>query len=725
MCGKLVLHEQAMASLFDTHVTKGALMVLLKFASRFLASQVHITDSMANGLDVSTVSEDSCEATGVHVELQRVRVTNARYGGVSLVSLSESSVSMQEVTVHECAAKGIFLDIRRECQVELADIDANGNGADGIHIDDRSATSTILARRITSSENWHAGLRITSSVEFDHLENLKLQKPRSKLGPRVMLEQVDVLSNTETGLRAHNILALVAKRVRAKGNQGIGVFVGESPGAELLDIESEANSVGISLYGAAFSRKRDVLSAWADGRIRLVDNIIGLQLRHANLEASNAVWYVVKNAVGIHMEQSNDIVIRGIVHFNKAADTDLRGRHGGAVLRRSSAILHAPHNTIFSGICATGGLAALGAILLPLMRSLSIVIADVLLSIAGSLAFWALSILLWYNIALWSSDIYTVACMPLDIIVLAMILISTAMSYGIRFVAKRIVSDARLDAMEKLGHESAQRFIEMSEFKEQRKSVDDVNLAFTESMDMLYAERRDKDMGYDANQIADQDRIVGRVIRGTLPVAPAWALFLAGGPGSGKGTVIRFLKRNGYIPKTAAVIDIDDMRMQLPAYQRISDKVLACRQTQAQAGYMAEIASHWCMQERVSFVLDACLAGLAWHRHLFNFLQSSGMRLGILLVETDVETCLQRVHRREQQTGRPVPEAIVRERNEECRANAFALRSDVQLFVRVRNERSPTFQDKRDDARLRSFVKTVLARSVSSFEEHPEEQAAT
>lgn len=59
--------------------------------------------------------------------------------------------------------------------------------------------------------------------------------------------------------------------------------------------------------------------------------------------------------------------------------------------------------------------------------------------------------------------------------------------------------------MEKLGHESAQRFIEMSEFKEQRKSVDDVNLAFTESMDMLYAERRDKDMGYDANQIADQD----------------------------------------------------------------------------------------------------------------------------------------------------------------------------------------------------------------------------
>lgn len=136
----------------------------------------------------------------------------------------------------------------------------------------------------------------------------------------------------------------------------------------------------------------------------------------------------MKNAVGIHMEQSNDIVIRGIVHFNKAADTDLRGRHGGAVLRRSSAILHAPHNTIFSGICATGGLAALGAILLPLMRSLSIVIADVLLSIAGSLAFWALSILLWYNIALWSSDIYTVACMPLDIIVLAMILISTAMS---------------------------------------------------------------------------------------------------------------------------------------------------------------------------------------------------------------------------------------------------------------------------------------------------------
>lgn len=65
----------------------------------------------------ATLAEDSCEATGVHVELQRVRVTNARYGGVSLVSLSESSVSMQEVTVHECAAKGIFLDIRRECQV--------------------------------------------------------------------------------------------------------------------------------------------------------------------------------------------------------------------------------------------------------------------------------------------------------------------------------------------------------------------------------------------------------------------------------------------------------------------------------------------------------------------------------------------------------------------------------------------------------------------------------
>merc|ERR1712217_524288 len=99
--------------------------------------------------------------------------------------------------------------------------------------------------------------------------------------------------------------------------------------------------------------------------------------------------------------------------------------------------------------------------------------------------------------------------------------------------------------------------------------------------------------------------------------------------------------------------------MKLPIYQKISNKMKACKETQAQAGYMAEILMHKCVSENISFAFDGCLAGLDWHRHLFTYLRQQGRSIGIVFVCTSETQCLKRVRKRETETGRPVPEHIV------------------------------------------------------------------
>merc|ERR1712060_186365 len=107
--------------------------------------------------------------------------------------------------------------------------------------------------------------------------------------------------------------------------------------------------------------------------------------------------------------------------------------------------------------------------------------------------------------------------------------------------------------------------------------VDHVNRTFNAAMDSCYVERKDERKGYTAEQTLEQDRILNRVIRGASSVEHPWALFTAGGPGSGKGTCIRFLRdKIRVIPGMTVVIDIDDLRMMLPVYQQMTDKVEAC-----------------------------------------------------------------------------------------------------------------------------------------------------
>eukprot|EP00440_Ansanella_granifera_P001766 gb/GFBE01001904.1/.p1 GENE.gb/GFBE01001904.1/~~gb/GFBE01001904.1/.p1 ORF type:complete len:566 (+),score=112.49 gb/GFBE01001904.1/:1-1698(+) len=232
---------------------------------------------------------------------------------------------------------------------------------------------------------------------------------------------------------------------------------------------------------------------------------------------------------------------------------------------------------------------------------------------------------------------------------------------------------------------------------------DELELALFDVVYREQAERRKSGVPWSDEERGDLQRIVAdRIIgnhHGSLPryTAP-WAIFLAGGPGSGKGFAFDELVKKFLGEDTFVHIEVDKNREYLPAWD--ADKNFPKLQatvdaTQVEAGLLAQTAALACSMRGHCFVFDATFRNLDWNLHFIRRLRavSSTLQVGVVLVDTDVAICKARALDRAAKVGRPVPEDQVALYNEQARESARAAweQKAVDFFVDISNNDEPRF----------------------------------
>mmetsp|Transcript_51674 Transcript_51674/g.167846 ORF Transcript_51674/g.167846 Transcript_51674/m.167846 type:complete len:883 (-) Transcript_51674:399-3047(-) len=258
-------------------------------------------------------------------------------------------------------------------------------------------------------------------------------------------------------------------------------------------------------------------------------------------------------------------------------------------------------------------------------------------------------------------------------------------------------SALRFTSMHDLGASVVQDFIEQSEYAEARSRLSrwylDKERWRTAAWDAKFEERRNPDRGYNSAQIKEQDHIVSNMTRHAIKSTAPFVIFLAGGPGSGKGFALKWLRDHAYYPVQHAVLDIDEARYQSSAWAINADDspegiAKLVDATQAGAGFVCEVAALRCAMQSKSFVYDSTLRIEGWASEFIRLLKEvqPRLRICILFIDSPVDACKVRAHERFLKEKRNVPETFIESCNAASRATVASLRDSVHLYMHVHND---------------------------------------
>jgi len=272
--------------------------------------------------------------------------------------------------------------------------------------------------------------------------------------------------------------------------------------------------------------------------------------------------------------------------------------------------------------------------------------------------------------------------------------------------------------MQDLGASVVQDFIQQSEFAEARFRLSrwylDKEKWHASAWDAKYEDRTNPDRGYNSAQIKEQDHIVGNMTRHAIKSTAPFVIFLAGGPGSGKSWVLKWLQDKQCYPVHQAVLDIDAARCQSSAWATNADDspegiATLVDATQAGAGFVCEVAALRCAMQSKSFIYDSTLRLEGWASEFIRLLQKVQPRLRtcILFVDSPVDVCKVRAHQRFLKEKRNVPESYIESCNLASRATVASLRDSVDLYTHVYNDSLHTPPQATEDTppeMLREFI---------------------
>jgi len=250
--------------------------------------------------------------------------------------------------------------------------------------------------------------------------------------------------------------------------------------------------------------------------------------------------------------------------------------------------------------------------------------------------------------------------------------------------------------------------------------------------DAIYEEQLQKGREYDEDQKKEQSRIVDHITRNAIAVSEPWAIFMAGGPGSGKGHALSYLKRKDLIPPTVAHIDLDHNRSYLREWQddRSNPKSIATvERTQIEAGFISELAAIRCSVRGKCFIYDATMRNKEWNIRFIQRLMDQALcnnrrlRVGLIFVDAALEKCQERVVDRAHRTRRLVQPDFVVRCHKEAKATAIALREKhdlVHLWAHMDNNGEPVFlADGASEQEVRCFTSDTARRAISERRRRP------
>jgi predicted ABC-type ATPase len=147
---------------------------------------------------------------------------------------------------------------------------------------------------------------------------------------------------------------------------------------------------------------------------------------------------------------------------------------------------------------------------------------------------------------------------------------------------------------------------------------------------------------------------VPSVPEGQKPVA----VMMMGGPASGKGSI------SGVIPDDTFVkVDADRIKEMLPEYQEMvaAGDRNAAAYAHEESGYLASKLRDIARKQRQNMVLDGTGKYVGSYAHRMKQLQDDGYHVQLMMPDLDVDTAVERSQKRGEETGRWVPEKVVRQ----------------------------------------------------------------
>mmetsp|Transcript_69498 Transcript_69498/g.226336 ORF Transcript_69498/g.226336 Transcript_69498/m.226336 type:complete len:245 (-) Transcript_69498:500-1234(-) len=162
------------------------------------------------------------------------------------------------------------------------------------------------------------------------------------------------------------------------------------------------------------------------------------------------------------------------------------------------------------------------------------------------------------------------------------------------------------------------------------------------------------------------------------------------------------MKEQGYFPLDSfVVVDPDQIRQMLPEWELYVDKNpdRAGELTQKEAGCIAEILGYRALRQRLNVVFDRSLRNAEWYMEFFGQLrvQFPGIRIMILHITADIEQVLKNADDRAKETGRKVPEHILRASALTVPLSVKALAPYADFVCRIENRAGQAPLLKRED----------------------------
>jgi len=170
-----------------------------------------------------------------------------------------------------------------------------------------------------------------------------------------------------------------------------------------------------------------------------------------------------------------------------------------------------------------------------------------------------------------------------------------------------------------------------------------------------------------------------------------WVVFTAGAMGAGKGYVVRWMDKNGYLPiDQFVVVDPDQIRQMLPEWEGYvkHDAESAGTKTQKEAGHIAEILGYKALRNRYRVIFDGSLKDAKWYITFMERIRHNfpGIRIMILHILSEKDEVLRRAEKRGQETGRFVPKATLLESMEAVPKSVRLLAPYCDFCCRVMNK---------------------------------------
>lgn len=183
---------------------------------------------------------------------------------------------------------------------------------------------------------------------------------------------------------------------------------------------------------------------------------------------------------------------------------------------------------------------------------------------------------------------------------------------------------------------------------------------------------------------------------GTQPIA----VFTMGGPGSGKSSIIKDLDESKYVH-----VDPDAIRTQLPEYKKSTGEGLTYRgaalMTHPEASDIAKKMTAEAVKEGKHVIIDGTGANATSIINKMEKLRKAGYQIRLAYAHLGEQQGVERVAGRAEQTGRDVPESVIRSAYQAIPRNfqEIAKHADQWSVHDTSQKGSPVVWSKGDDGK--------------------------